>query len=196
MKHFIVGLGNPDEEHTENRHNAGRTLVLKFAKKQGFPQWEKKKKAGALFSEGVLGKEEVELVLPETYMNKSGTAVAHFVKNKKQAERLVVAYDDIDLPLGVIRIAFGRGSGGHKGIESVIRSIGTKDFVRLRIGVAPTTPSGKIKKPQGEDRVLDYLLGNFNEKDKEKLRVVFKKGSEALHTIMSEGRMEAMNQYN
>lgn len=196
MSYVVVGLGNPDTEHTHNRHNAGRMLLLEFAKKQNFSDWEEDKKAHALITDKKMGKEQVTLLLPETYMNKSGTAVAKYVKGKKQMEHFVLCYDDFDLPLGTMRIAFGRGSGGHNGVASVIKSLGSKDFIRLRIGVAPTTPSGKIKKPQGEEKVLKYLMGDFSEKDKTALRAVFKKAQQAIEMIVGEGRVAAMNQYN
>lgn len=129
-------------------------------------------------------------------MNKSGLAVKEFVKSEKAAERLIVVYDDIDLPLGTLRIAFGRGSGGHKGIESVARSIKTKNFVRVRVGVAPTTPSGKIKKPHGEQAVIDFVLGKFTQKQQDEVEQIVKRAVEATAAIVADGRAAAMNAFN
>ena len=81
-------------------------------------------------------------------MNKSGLSLKSAITNKKKAENLVVIYDDLDIPLGKFKISYGRGSGGHKGVESIARSIKTKDFIRIRVGIAPATPSGKVKSPK------------------------------------------------
>ena len=109
---------------------------------------------------------------------------------------MVVIYDDLDMPLGKIKISFGRGSGGHKGIESIVRSIKTKDFIRIRVGIAPATPSGKIKKIKTEQKVIDFILGDFKKKETEILKKVFKKVNEALEVIIKEGRSNAMNEFN
>ena len=204
MTYLIVGLGNPGEAHAQTRHNAGRMAVESFARDQGIAdEWVFDKKSAALCTRGTLvhkaareKKVDVTLVLPETFMNKSGKAVGTFVKSAKAAEHLVVAYDDIDLPLGTVRISFGRGSGGHKGVESVMKSIKTKDFVRVRIGIAPTTPAGKIKKPQGEQKVQNFILGKFKSKEADVLKKVFKKTGAVFETIVTDGLARAMNMYN
>jgi len=193
---YIVGLGNPGEEYKESRHNVGRIILEKFRKKFNFSDWEFDKKAQALVSEGKVGKTKTELILPETYMNRSGGSVKKFVTSKKKAQDLVVVYDEIDLPLGITKIVFNRGSGGHKGIESVMRSLGTKEFTRLRVGISPSTPSGKIKKPKGDQKVVDFVLGKFSKKEQETLKKVEKKMVEALETLVTEGRATAMNRFN
>ena len=129
-------------------------------------------------------------------MNHSGKAVAKFVKSKKAAENLIVVYDDIDLPLGTIKISYNKGSGGHKGLESVVKALKTKEFVRIRIGISPATPTGKIKKPEGEKKVLDFILAKFKPAEKEILKKVFKNVSEALEILITNGRERAMNQFN
>ena len=138
----------------------------------------------------------VVLVAPDTYMNKSGNAVDKYVKSKKAAERLIVVYDDLDLPLGTMKVSFDRGSGGHKGLESVIRAVKTKKFTRVRIGISPTTAAGKTKKPGGDKEVLDFILTKFRPTEMELLRRVFKKSSDALSAIVLEGPMRAMNEFN
>ncbi|MBI2109327.1 MAG: aminoacyl-tRNA hydrolase [Parcubacteria group bacterium] len=202
MSYVIVGLGNPGVEYENTRHNSGRSAVLYFWKKQNFPEWEKNKKLNALVSEGkiktphVRGKEEkVMLVLPQTFMNKSGTSVAPLVKSKKQAERLVVVHDDLDLPLGSLKIVFNRGSGGHKGVESVKRAVKTEGFVRIRIGVSPATASGKPKKPDGS-LVNDFIVAAFRPKETELLKKVTKRVADILQTIVEEGKERAMNKFN
>ncbi|MFC1733967.1 aminoacyl-tRNA hydrolase, partial [candidate division KSB1 bacterium] len=153
MSYTIVGLGNPGEEYKTTRHNAGRILLERFRKKNDFPEWTEEKKHGKkvefLISKGKVGKHAVTLILPELFMNKSGASIKSLVASsagggtsKKKAEQLVVVYDDVDLGFSDHKISFGRGSGGHNGIESIIKSIKTKDFVRVRVGISPTTPGG------------------------------------------------------
>ena len=144
--YYIVGLGNPGEEYKLSRHNTGRIIVEDFRKSEDLEDFEVDKKINALVSEGKLKKEKFTLILPETFMNKSGLSLKNLVTSKKKAENLVVIHDDVDLPLGRAKISFGSGSGGHKGVESIMRAIKTKDFARIRVGVSPTTPSGKIKR--------------------------------------------------
>src|SRR5271170_5266279 len=109
--HIIVGLGNPGEEYKETRHNVGRIVLDAFVKKNTFPELSFDKKLNALKTNGKLGKEPVLLIEPETFMNKSGSSIKNIIKNKKAAERLVVVHDDLDLPLGRIKISFRRGAG-------------------------------------------------------------------------------------
>src|SRR3989338_7672926 len=164
MAWIFVGLGNPGYEYEGTRHNSGRMAVEHFAKTAKFSEWKEDKKSKSLVSRGLVvppphkasasqGKTLVALVLPNTFMNKSGFAVSKFVKTVKSAERLAVVYDDLDLPLGTIKISFNRGSGGHKGIESIMRAVKTKKFTRVRIGVSPVTTYEKVKKPHGEKEI-------------------------------------------
>ena len=196
MSWIIVGLGNPGEEYENTRHNVGRMALERFAKTHDLPEPKEDKKNGAHVSKGTLQKTLLALVAPDTYMNKSGNAVAKFVRSQKAAERLVVVYDDLDLPLGTMKLSFDRGSGGHKGLESVIRAVGTKKFTRVRIGISPTTAAGKPKKPGGEKEVLDFILAKFRPTETEILRRVFKKSTEAMSAIVLEGVTRAMNEFN
>src|SRR3989344_336042 len=120
MAWVIVGLGNPGEEYASTRHNTGRMAVEFFARDGGFQEFHEDKKVKAHIAGGMIGKTAVALVLPDTFMNKSGSALAKYVKSVKAAERLIVVYDDLDLPLGTMKLSFDRGSGGHRGLESVI----------------------------------------------------------------------------
>lgn len=195
MPYVIVGLGNPTEEYEHTRHNLGRMAVgAALLKAGGTLKFDKK--INAERGKALIGGATADFVLPNTYMNKSGAAVAPLVKSEKAAEKLIVVYDEIDLPLGTIRMAFDRGSGGHRGVESVIKALKTRAFIRIRIGVCPTTPGGKPKKPTGEDAVVDFLLGNLNKKEEATLQDITKRVYGALELIVSEGRVKAMNQVN
>lgn len=196
MSYVIVGLGNPGIEYEQTRHNTGRILVERFGKNSNFSLWEEKKKTKAFESYGAVGKEKIMLILPQTFMNKSGISVKTLITSKKKAEKLIVLYDDLDLPLGKFKISFARGSGGHKGVESVARIIGTKDFLRIRIGITPSTPRGKLKKPKGEKEVLNFILGKFTKNEMDKLKLVSKKINQALSYIIEKGREKAMNKFN
>ena len=210
MNYIIVGLGNPGGEYEHSRHNAGRSAVMHFAKKVGADEWKANKKANAQVAKaeidppsGRAGGGKVTLVLPDTYMNKSGSAVAQFVKSVKAAGHLVVVYDDIDLPLGKLKLSFGRGSGGHKGVESIQRALKTRDFVRIRIGVSKAKPARTAKrggvvakKVHGEQEVIDYVLGHFRKPEQEELKKVYTRVSDALATIVAGGHVAAMNEFN
>jgi len=196
MAWVIVGLGNPGEEYESTRHNAGRMAVEFFARSAGFQEFREDKKAKAHIAGGMIGKTAVALILPDTFMNKSGSALQKFVKSAKAAERVIVVYDDLDLPLGTMKLSFDRGSGGHKGLESVMRALKTKKFTRIRIGVSPATPSGKMKKPDGEKEVLKFILAKFKSSELDDLKVIFKRAASAMQTIVTDGREKAMNEFN
>ncbi|MCH7529506.1 aminoacyl-tRNA hydrolase [Patescibacteria group bacterium] len=201
MNITIVGLGNPRSEYEGTRHNTGATLVEHFHDTHSFPEWKTNKKINALISSGEVGKKKVDLILLQTFMNKSGSALKTFITNKKKAEHLIVIYDDLDLPIGTFKIAFSRGSGGHKGVESIVRGIKTKEFIRVRVGITPTTPSGKLKKPklkkpQGDTKVIDFIMGKFTKKEYEILAEISDKIDKALLCLVEEGREVAMNIYN
>ena len=196
MQYIIVGLGNPGEEYVNTRHNAGRMILEVFRKKNDFPEWGRDMTLKALVSKGVFGKDKVTLLLPDNFMNVSGKSVAPLVKNAKDAERTIVVYDELALPIGSMKISFNRSSGGHKGLESIIKALKTPAFARLRIGICPTTPSGKLKKPAGEVAVIDFIVGQFKKPELEVMKKTTKKAAEALALILSEGRDKATGQVN
>lgn len=196
MSYLIVGLGNPGEEYTKSRHNAGRIVLEQFLKKNDFGDFETDKTINALKAKGVVAEEKVSVVLPETFMNNSGKSLVKLITSKKQAEKLVVVYDDMDLPVGKIKISFNRSSGGHNGVESIIKSIKTEEFVRVRIGVTPQLASGKLKKPKGEEAVHKFILGKFSPNETEVLKKVSKVVNEAIISIITEGREQAMGKFN
>jgi len=196
MAWVIVGLGNPGDKYDSTRHNAGRMAVEYFAKAKNLNGWHEDKKSKSMTAGGMVGKTAVAVVLPDTFMNKSGSAVVKFVKSAKAAERLVVVYDDLDLPLGKFKLSFDRGSGGHKGLESIMRTLKTKKFVRVRIGVSPSTASGALRKPEGEKVILNFILTKFRVHELEELKRVMKRVADALEVAVIEGREKAMNVFN
>lgn len=196
MSWIIIGLGNPGEEYVKTHHNAGRMAVEQFAKKFGATGWRFDKNANAQVAKVSDDGMSATCVLPDTFMNKSGSAVVKYVKSVKAAQKLVVVYDDLDLPLGRIKISFARSSGGHKGVESIMRAIKTDQFVRVRIGIAPPTPKGKAKVISGEEKVLKLILGKFKSAEETELKKVFKRVADALATIIRDGYVRAMNEFN
>jgi PTH1 family peptidyl-tRNA hydrolase len=102
----------------------------------------------------------------------------------------------LDLPLGTFKISYNRGSGGHKGLESIIRALKTREFIRIRIGIAPTTPGGKLKKPDGDEAVQKFILSDFKDSEKKSLKPVFKNILDAVRVMVDDGLAKAMNKYN
>lgn len=195
MGYIIVGLGNPGDEYRSTRHNTGRMAVAFFADKHGVDTWKADKALKAQRAKVADGI-DATLLLPDTFMNKSGLAVKPLITSEKKAQKLIVIYDDLDLPFGAVRIKKEGGSGGHRGMESIIRSIKTKAFIRIRIGISPVTPKGTIKKPKGEEAVIGHILKPFSKKELEDLASVFERVSEALELIVQGEVEKAMNQCN
>ena len=198
MAYIISGLGNPGKEYLNTRHNTGR-LVLEFVKRGAeadFSEWKVDVKNKVLIVSGKLGGKKVSLVEPNNFMNNSGNSFRSLVMTKKAAEELIVIHDDLDLPTGKYRISFNRGPGGHNGIKSIIKAIKTEAFVRVRVGISPSTPGGKLKKPTGESDVEKHILGEFKKPELETLKKISKDISKALICLMTKGRDKAMSLYN
>lgn len=172
---YIVGLGNPGAEYEKTRHNTGR-IVISFVEDKI--------------------ETKVKFVMPDSFMNNSGKVVAPLIKSKKDLADLIVIYDDIDLPLGKMKISFNRSSGGHNGVGSIIKHLKTEEFVRIRVGICPTTPTGKLKKPKGEEAILKFLLGEFKKEEIAELKKLSKKIAEAIDTFYADGLGKAMSLYN
>ncbi len=182
MKYLVVGLGNPGREYENTRHNAG-WLVIDFA----YPdlQWEHDSYAQA----GVARDGDMLFAKPATFMNLSGESVQYLVDKKGiPAEHIIVIYDDIDLPLGKIKISFDRGSGGHNGIKSIHDHLGTQEFIRIRIGVSKVIESGEMVKPN--------VLGTFEPEELTMLEAVAKRVRLAVRTIVNDGKEFAMTEFN
>lgn len=193
MAHVIIGLGNPGPEYTRTRHNAGRMAAEHFVEVERLGDFKPKKTAQALVAEGVVSKEKVIVALPETYMNVSGKTALALVKSKPAAKKLLVIRDDLDLPLGALKMTtFGRGAGGHKGVESISRALKTKEFAQLKIGISGQTPKGKLKKVSGEEKVVKHVIGKFKPGEEALLEATFDKAATAIRLFVTEGIEKAM----
>jgi PTH1 family peptidyl-tRNA hydrolase len=177
----IIGLGNPGEQYKNTRHNVGFMAVDAFAKKNEFPDFKLQKKSNALTSE----KNDVLLVKPQTFMNESGKSAKEILKNKNTGD-LIVIHDDIDLPVGKMKIIKSRGSAGHKGVESIIKSVGNEGLIRFRIGIG-----GK-----NEAKAMNVVLKKFSKEEQELIDETIKKTADALNFFVKEGLDKTMNEYN
>src|SRR3989304_4181289 len=197
--HLIIGLGNPGEEYKNTRHNSGREVAKKGAKKNDLPDFEYDKKSDALVTQGKIGpasakgyseakKEKAVFALPETFMNKSGLAVSALAKYYKiKPEQIFIAHDDVDLPVGRMKISFDKSSAGHKGVENVMKNLKTQKFWRVRIGIG-----GKKKTKQA----MELVLKKFSAKESEEMKKVVNKACDALPCAASESPQKAMTVYN
>jgi PTH1 family peptidyl-tRNA hydrolase len=196
MPFIVAGLGNPGEEYVQTRHNTGRMVVEAVAKKFSFSEFKDIPKIKALVSSGEIAKEKVQLVEPNNFMNRSGASIAPLITSIKKAHNLIVVYDDLDVPLGNIKISFNRSAGGHRGLESIIKALKTQEFIRVRVGISPTTPAGKMKKPSGEAAVEKHIIGPFKKPEFDILKKVIKDAVEAIEVIVTEGKERAMERFN
>jgi len=189
---LIVGLGNPGRGYANNRHNVGFICLNHFARTQGI-RFDKKQ-GRARIGIGEVAGSKVVVARPQTYMNLSGQSVSRLVRKFDiNLTNLLVIHDDLDLPLDKIRIRQGGGSGGHKGVDSIITCLGSQDFIRLRVGIGrPTTPFAQIS----EADIIAYVLRDFNADEKQTITQVIPKVSEAILCLLSEGLTAAMNKYN
>lgn len=191
---LIVGLGNPGREYAANRHNVGFHCVNHLARQCGI-QLNRRKGRSRVGVGRVEGK-EVVLAKPATYMNLSGEAVKLLMQQYDvPIAGLVVAHDDMDLPLGKLRLRQGASAGGHRGAASIIAALGTQDFVRLRIGIGrPEGTDGR--RGAGGDDVVGYVLGDFTRADREVVEGAIDRAVEAIRCLLTEGLTVAMNKYN
>ncbi|MFC1897848.1 aminoacyl-tRNA hydrolase [Chloroflexota bacterium] len=191
---LIVGLGNPGRGYANNRHNVGFVCLNHFARKQGI-QFDKKQ-CQARIGTGEVAGNEVVVARPQTYMNLSGQPVNLLVKKfKTNLDNLLVIHDDLDLPLGKIRIRQGGSSGGHKGVNSIINELDSRDFIRIRVGIGRPVKNEDFTE-FSEDEVIDYVLSDFTPDEKQIITEVIPKGSEAILCLFTEGLAAAMNKYN
>ncbi|MBE0415128.1 MAG: aminoacyl-tRNA hydrolase [Dehalococcoidia bacterium] len=181
---LIVGLGNPGKSYVNNRHNVGFQCIDHFAQAHRISVKERKARAKVGFGE-VVGK-RVVLAKPRTFMNASGEAVGRLVRQLgAPLDDLLVIYDDLDLPLGKVRIRQRGGAAGHKGIQSIIVSLGSDQFPRIRVGIG---------RPDGDE--VAYVLSDFTPAEKEIVNEVVATVSDAIYCILTEGIEAAMNRYN
>jgi len=186
---LITGLGNPDKQYNNTRHNIGFKTIERLVQRTSFPKLSKSKKFKSYLAKGILANKEVVCQKPTTYMNNSGRAV------KKVAgyynippENIVVIHDDLDLPLGEMKISKNRGHGGHNGVISVIEKLGTKNFIRIRLGI----DSEKRAPGQGKK----FVLQKFNKKENKTVEEVTKNAAQAIEIFLKEDLNAAMKKFN
>lgn len=184
--YLIVGLGNPGARYARNRHNVGARCVSRLAAAHGLEFSRRQKNARV--ARGTIGGCPVVLAIPQTFMNESGRAVAPLARfYQVPPERLMVVYDDLDLPPGNLRIRPDGGSGGHRGMRSVIEHLGTQSFPRLRIGIG---------RPPGQMDPADYVLQNFTPDEEPVIEETIERAIAAIQTWLTEGLEKAMSLYN
>jgi len=188
---LIVGLGNPGKKFEKSRHNLGFIVLDKFSRENHFPGWEKSKKVHCFFTKKLMFGKEIEMVKPLTFMNSSGKVVKSIAKKHNlKGENVIVVHDDLDLLLGKIKIVKNRGSAGHKGVQSIIDELGTKNFVRFRVGIQPTTYNLQLT-------TLDkFVLQKFNKEEEKILKKVIERTVEAIEIAIKEGIEKVMNKFN
>jgi peptidyl-tRNA hydrolase, PTH1 family len=185
---LIVGLGNPGKKYENTRHNVGFQVIDKVIADFNLPSLVFKSNINAEISKGEINEKEVIVMKPETFMNLSGNSVSKVVQFYKiPLNEIIVIHDDIDILLGKIKIATNKGSGGHKGIESIIKSTGSKNFVRLRIGISPE------KKPLNTEI---FVLKKFKENENEIVNESIAKAIEAIKMTIQEGVSKASSLFN
>ena len=184
--YLIIGLGNPEEEYSKTRHNMGFNTINKLS--QQYDIKINKNKFDALCGEGIIEKEKVILVKPQTYMNLSGKSIIQFVNFYKiSMENVIVIYDDIDVEKGQIKIRKKGGAGSHNGMKSVVEELKTGDFTRIRVGIG---------KPIHKDDMINYVIGAIPEEEIELLEGGTTKAKEAIVEILKNGIDIAMNKFN
>jgi PTH1 family peptidyl-tRNA hydrolase len=184
--YLIVGLGNPGPEYKLNRHNAGFMVLEELARDLG--EAFGRVQSNALVAQARLGETRLVLAKPRTFMNRSGSAVGALLRfYKTPLEKLLIVYDDADLPLETIRLRGEGGSAGQKGMRSIIENLGTQAFPRLRVGVG---------RPKGRMRTPDHVLQDFSRSEQNLLPFVLKRATDTVKTFVEEGIVAAMNKYN
>ena len=190
---LVAGLGNPGSEYAGNRHNAGQWVVNRLARRHDM----KFDASGqASLAKGEVGRREVTLAKPRTYVNESGRAVWNLIKRLKldDAQELLVVCDDLDLPLGKVRLRPSGGHGGHKGLQSIIQATGSDQFPRLRIGIG--RPLVRGEPAYDPDVIANYVLSDPPPEEREALDQAVERGVEAIELVVTQGVEAAMQRYN
>lgn len=183
---IIIGLGNPGRKYAHTRHNAGFLALDALASSLSVSVSQEKH--DALLCKARIGSEGVVLAKPQTYMNDSGRAVAAIMRDAyATAADVIAAHDDLDLPLGTVRVKLGGGHGGHNGLRSLIERLGTADFIRVRIGIG--------RPPAGMD-AADYVLSPFGSEERSAAGEATGRAAGAIRAIVSDGPVRAMNLFN
>ncbi len=185
-KTVIAGLGNPGRQYRAHRHNVGYMVLDRLAATNGLTFGRVQQES--LIASGRIGERDVILAKPQTYMNASGRAVSQLVRYyKTPLDRLLVVYDDLDLPLGTLRFRDSGSAGGHRGVESLVEAMGSQSFSRLRLGIG---------RPPGQMDPADYVLEPFREDEKSLLDQVLREAVAGIHTFLSVGIVLAMSRHN
>jgi PTH1 family peptidyl-tRNA hydrolase len=186
---LIVGLGNPGPEYAKTPHNLGFMVVDRLAEECGLSI--RRPECNALVGTGKIGGQDVVLAKPLSYMNLSGGPVkALLEKHALTAKDLIVVYDDLDLPWMSIRIRIRGSAGGHRGVESVIRALGSNEFTRVRLGVSPVD----LERPLGD--ATGFLLSPFRRSQQKEVEELVGRGADAVRSILAEGAAKAMTKFN
>ena len=184
---LVVGLGNPGEKYENTRHNAGFLVADELGERGRFPIQRLKFKA--LTNAAAIGGQGALVMKPATYMNLSGEAVGEAARFYKVApNHVLVISDDVDLPLGKLRIRTGGSAGGHNGLKSIIQHLGTDQFPRLKVGVGG--------KPHPDYDMADWVLGKLQGEDKKVMDEAVKRAAEAVECFLRDGPQKAMNRFN
>ncbi len=185
MSYLIIGLGNPGKKYEDTRHNIGFKVADKFSERLNIKFFEKH---NFYIAEGEISDSPVFIMKPMTFMNRSGQAVRNFLKYKNiDGRNIFIIHDDLDLPLGAMRLRWNGSSGGHNGIKSIISETGTADFYRLKIG---------IDKPPVREMVEYYVLEPFSKAEMVIVNETIERSVECIISAISEGPQKAMNKYN
>ena len=183
---IIIGLGNPGRKYERTRHNAGFLALDELA--DGLRTAIAQEKHRALLGRARIDSEEAVLAKPQTYMNESGASVAAIIRDAYAVPAdLIVLHDELDLPLGIVRVKTGGGHGGHNGLRSIIQHLGTPDFIRVRIGIG---------RPEAGMDAADYVLSPFLPEERQSAQEAVKKAAEAVVAVMTQGLVKAMNMFN
>lgn len=186
-KYLLVGLGNPGRDYRHNRHNVGFMLLDKLVERHKLMGFTKKQNK-ALITGGVIAEKSVVLAKPQTYMNLSGEAVGGLVRFYDiPLERILVAFDELDLPVGVLRLRPEGGTSGHNGMKSIIQHLGTEKFPRLRLGIG---------RPPGRMDPAAYVLQDFKGDDANIMALTLDRAADAVEVFLKEGLVAAMNKFN
>lgn len=184
--YLIIGLGNPEEEYSKTRHNMGFNAINKIAEQYGLKV--NKNKFQGLYESAIIEGQKVLLIKPQTYMNLSGECVKQFVDFYKiQKEEILVIYDDMDIEPGKIKIRKKGGPGGHNGMKSIIKMLGTEEFARIRVGIG---------RPEHNGDEINYVIGAIPEEEIPKLNEGVENAKEAVIEVLKNGIDSAMNKLN
>lgn len=195
---LIIGLGNPGPNHLKDRHSFGFVVIDRLKKQTGgFSDWQVSEEFKSKVAEGKINEEKIILVKPQTMMNLSGSAVKALADYYKiSPENIWVIHDDLDLPLGVLRISQGSGSAGHKGVQSLITQLGTKDFVRFRLGIHPIGQTFFVTFFKKLTSTKKFVLQKFSKSEESVVEEIIQKTIQAIQLSAQEGIDKAKNQFN